>query len=391
MNFVFIIALTTVAVFGQDQYLKKYAAGLDNNLDLLDQGIPNTELLMSFVVFRHGDRTPDEEELKKYPMDQKYENIFFPYGTKSLTNKGKQRGYLVGEYLRGRYDGIISKLYLPNEISVRTTDYARTKMTVLTALSAMYPPLPAQKWNPFLSWQPIPYSTLPSADDDLLYYYNCPRYHDLRKQVYNSPEIQKKFKPYEGLLKLLTIKTGANISTPEDVFYLDNLFQTLANVGVKPPKWAVEVMSKIKEVTKIEYGSEFHNNEMIKLASGVLLADVLNATRALINGDRDQPKLRLYSAHENNVAAFMAAINVFKPHQPKYGSTISLELRKRPLTDQYGFTAVYASEGGSPGVVLPIAGCEEESFCDYNAFVNLTQHVVLSRSDYKNVCFPSIR
>lgn len=43
-------------------------------------------------------------------------------------------------------------------------------MTVLTALSAMYPPLPAQKWNPFLSWQPIPYSTLASADDDVSTY-----------------------------------------------------------------------------------------------------------------------------------------------------------------------------------------------------------------------------
>lgn len=394
MAFVFIMALTVAAVFGQEYYPKIHPAGLTldpkNSLDMLDQGLPNTELVMSFVVFRHGDRTPDEEELKKYPTDQKYDNIFFPYGTKALTNKGKRRGYLVGEYLRRRYDSIISKLYLPNEISVRTTDYARTKMTVLTALSAMYPPLPAQKWNPFLNWQPIPYSTLASADDDLLYYYNCPHYLDVRKQVYNLPEVQKKLKPYERLFKFLTIKTGANISTPEDVFFLDNLFQTLANVGVKPPKWALDVMPQIKEITKIEYGCEFHNNELIKLASGVLLADVLNATTSLINGDRDQPKLRLYSAHENNVAGFMAAIRVFKPHQPKYGSTISLELRKIPLTDKYGFTAVYAPEGGSPGVVLPIEGCEDQAFCDYDTFVNLTHQTVLQRSDYKHLCFPSI-
>lgn len=63
----------------------------------------------------------------------------------------------------------------------------------------------------------------------LLYYYNCPHYLDVRKQVYNSPEVQKKLKPYEGLFKFLTIKTGANISTPEDVFFLDNLFQTLVS------------------------------------------------------------------------------------------------------------------------------------------------------------------
>lgn len=73
------------------------------------------------------------------------------------------------------------------------------------------------------------------------------------------------------------------------------------------------------------------------LTAGVLLADILNVTKAAIAGNTDQPKLYLYSAHENNVAALMAAINVFKAHQPKYGSTISLELRRKTSTGEYGF------------------------------------------------------
>lgn len=77
------------------------------------------------------------------------------------------------------------------------------------------------------------------------------------------------------------------------------------------------------------------------LIAGVLLADILNFTRAAIAGNREQPKLFLYSAHENNVAALMAAAKVFKAHQPKYGSTISLELRKRLSTEQFGFTVSY--------------------------------------------------
>ncbi|XP_047545208.1 prostatic acid phosphatase-like [Vanessa atalanta] len=392
MDLLYMVSLMVVAVrAGEEQYHKKFPLGHtlepNNKYDLLDYELANTELLMSFVVFRHGDRTPDEEELKKFPTDTiNYDKIFFPYGKKALTNKGKQRGYLVGEYLRERYDNLISKLYLPDEISVRTTDFSRTKMTALTALSAIYPPPPAQKWNPFLNWQPVPYDTLAYDDDDLLYYYNCPRYLELRQQVYNLPEVQKKLKPYEGLFKFLTIKTGTDISVPEDVFYLDNLFQTLANIGVRAPKWANDVMPQIKEMTKIEYALEYHTSEMIRLASGVLLADALNATNAAIEGKWDQPKLRLYSAHENNVAGFMAAMKVFKPHQPKYGSTISLELRKRILTGQYGFTATYAADGGGPGVVLPIAGCGGQAFCDYDTFVTLTQDHVISRSDHKKVC-----
>lgn len=56
--------------------------------------------------------------------------------------------------------------------------------------------------------------------------------------------------------------------------------------------------------------------------------DILNYTSSYMDGDTEQPKLRLYSAHENNVAALLAATRVFEPHQPSYGATFSVELRK---------------------------------------------------------------
>lgn len=86
----------------------------------------------------------------------------------SFIQKGKQRGFRVGEYLRKRYSNkLISSLYLPDEITIRTTDYARTKMTALTALAAIFPPPQAQRWNPFLNWQPVPYNTEPPETDDV--------------------------------------------------------------------------------------------------------------------------------------------------------------------------------------------------------------------------------
>ena len=73
----------------------------------------------------------------------------------------------MGEYLRKRYNDTLSQLYLPNEIDVRTTDFARAKMTALAALAAMYPPLPEQKWHAELNWQPIPYYTKDIMNDDV--------------------------------------------------------------------------------------------------------------------------------------------------------------------------------------------------------------------------------
>lgn len=38
-------------------------------------------------VFRHGDRTPDQEELDLYPdAAVKSKDLFYPYGMKALTN-----------------------------------------------------------------------------------------------------------------------------------------------------------------------------------------------------------------------------------------------------------------------------------------------------------------
>lgn len=70
--------------------------------------------------------------------------------------------------------------------------------------------------------------------------------------------------------------------------------------------------------------------------SGVFIQEMLNVTNSYIAGDNDQPKLRLYSGHENNVAAVMAATHCFIPHQPNYGSTFSIELRKNKVTEKYG-------------------------------------------------------
>lgn len=80
---------------------------------------------------------------------------------------GKRRACSVGKYLRKNYDGFLSRLYLPDEIVIRTTDYDRTKMTALTAMAGLYPPEPEQRWNPTLNWQPVPYNTPPRDEDDV--------------------------------------------------------------------------------------------------------------------------------------------------------------------------------------------------------------------------------
>lgn len=48
--------------------------------------------------------------------------------------------------------------------------------------------------------------------------------------MYELPEVKKWIEPYESFYSYLSDKTGTNITTPEDVFFLDNLFQTLVSI-----------------------------------------------------------------------------------------------------------------------------------------------------------------
>lgn len=70
------------------------------------------------------------------------------------------------------------------------------------------------------------------------------------------------------------------------------------------------------------------------------MSDFVNVTSAAVQGIDVEPKLTIISAHENNVAALMAAARVFRPHQPGYCSTFSLELRRNRATGRYGVAVI---------------------------------------------------
>ncbi|CAH2265213.1 venom acid phosphatase Acph-1-like [Pararge aegeria] len=388
MRFILLITLIIVSVVCDTQERSPRVIGSSAPItsnDLIEDSLINNELVVSFVVFRHGDRTPDQAELDLYPAWQIDDKVFFPYGKKAITIEGRQRAFLLGQYLRERYNESISELYLPEEISVRTTDYSRTKMSALVMLAALYMPQDRQRWHPDINWQPVPYNTLPLEDDDLLYFDHCTWYNHLKYKVYEIPPIRNIIDSYRDMFKILSVETGRNITTPEEVFFLDNLFQAMAFSTVTIPKWAEEIMPQIKNMTKIDYYVQYYNRELTRLSSGVLLTDIVNITKAAIAG-KEVPKLHLYSAHEHNVAALLAGLRVFVPHQPKYGSAAFLELRRNRVTGKYGVMVMYAPETGGPGLVLPIEDCGGEPICDYDKFISLTQDLLLSRQEYKKLC-----
>lgn len=51
------------------------------------------------------------------------------------------------------------------QVYVRSTDFDRTLMSAEANLAGLFPPSGMQRFNPNISWQPIPVHTVPVAED----------------------------------------------------------------------------------------------------------------------------------------------------------------------------------------------------------------------------------
>lgn len=85
------------------------------------------------------------------------------------------REYKLGAHLREHYGNFLGDIYHASEVSARSTNTDRTKMSLQLVLASLYPPKGAQNWNKDLNWQPIPITSVPRLDDNLMIPEECPK------------------------------------------------------------------------------------------------------------------------------------------------------------------------------------------------------------------------
>lgn len=83
----------------------------------------------------------------------------------NFLQQGKSRAFNLGVMLRRRYADFLGDIYTPEALTASSTDYDRTKMSLLLVLAGLWPPASTQQWNQFISWQPIAINYKPKADD----------------------------------------------------------------------------------------------------------------------------------------------------------------------------------------------------------------------------------
>ncbi|XP_066147759.1 venom acid phosphatase Acph-1-like [Euwallacea fornicatus] len=379
------VAFSTLYVSGDDYFQSEEDNNpneieecFGDNEECLKQPSKNPEtLILSHVLFRHGNRTPDSYQ-EMYPEDPYLNNSFYPYGLGQLTNAGKLREFTIGTTLRQRYNSFLSDMFVPEEVDATTTDYNRTKASLQLVLAGLFPPNEEQMWNRNLMWQPVPYNYAPRNQDRILNAVLCPNFLNMYRKVQESWEMRSHFKKFRKVFNYVSRFSGLNVTTFQDIYNLYFGLSTEEEFGLILPDWTQNVWPQmITDIAIREYSVIMAKPDMRRVASGYFLRKIIEDSKSKIYGKGDPRKIYLYSAHENNIAQFLILLDVFRPHVPNYGAHVIVEVHK--VDGVFGVMVFYQNWENSEPELLQIRGCGE--FCPFEEFVRIMEKYVPENTD----------
>ena len=161
-------------------------------------------------IYRHGDRAPTGP----YPTDPNTNESAWPVEYGELTNEGTRQHYILGQFLRYRYFTLLPARYSPKQVYVRSTDVDRTMESAEANLAGLYPPVPQDKWNAQLNWNPIPVHVVPAQYDVLIGGIppKCNTFDKAFDELMNSEEYDRILAKSKGLRDYLTEHSGYNLN-----------------------------------------------------------------------------------------------------------------------------------------------------------------------------------
>jgi len=321
------------------------------------------------VVFRHGDRTP----AYTYPTDP-YKQFWEEIGLGILTKTGMQQHYDLGRYFRERYGSFLGDRYDARQLYVRSTDIDRTLQSAYCDLAGLFPPDPAQTWNPNLLWQPIPVHTVPDANDTLLEMFSyCPQYDVLDAQIQQSTEYQQMLESYTDLFALLTRETGENVTTTEKVWEIFDVIRVETLYNFTLADWAVNNYTEIQGAAEMDLVWLCPDTATKRLRGGPLLGLMIsNVQNKINNSSTNLMNMYMYSAHDSTIAAFLSALGVYNGLIPPYASTVMVEVHQ--IDSEYYVQMLFRNSTLVDPYALTVPGCVE--LCPLEQFQQLTASVV---------------
>ncbi|XP_063984897.1 venom acid phosphatase Acph-1-like [Diachasmimorpha longicaudata] len=322
------------------------------------------------VIFRHGDRIPESDSYESFPTSPYAEADFYPYRYGQLTNKGKQRAYDLGKYIRGRYSEFLGDTYNPNILTARSSDLDRTKASLQAVIIGMYPPPPEAKWSPELNLNNIEINYVPWNKDSLLLPVVSPKFISAVHEVESLPEVQEEVGKFRGFLEDLSKWTGSKITTMKQCGSVYQGLSGLQSFGLPLPAWTTGIFPKgmLFDAACLHYRIQSYNNILKALNGGAILKYFTKSMLDAVPSEGPpERKIVLLSGHDTNIAGLLATLGTPADPVPDYCSAIFVELWAK---NEAHFVKIHYYPGSSDKrVPLKLPGCDE--LCSLDDFIKL--------------------
>ncbi|VVC34466.1 Histidine phosphatase superfamily,Histidine phosphatase superfamily, clade-2,Histidine acid [Cinara cedri] len=340
------------------------------------------QLIFTTLVYRHGERSFE----KTYPTDP-YANVskYWPMGLGGLSLVGIEREYILGKWLRDRYDRWLPKIYHVDDVFVQSSDFDRTIMSAQANLAGMYPStfLTNDDLNkvPMLSFQPIPIHTVPIfVDNKISSFATCPKYLKEYNKLFDDSKIQKFYDQYQSMFEYIKnnsqLEMGKNAVTSTTLLF-DVLFvETTFNYTL--PKWTKSIYPEpLLTVVKQNIELPTHTLALKRLRGGALLNDIVHRMVEKKNRTLNPNRMIwIYSAHDSTIINLLDSMELFNYAIVPYGAVLMFELRLNK-TGSYVVTLSYRNSTKHEPHLLHLPGCDSVA-CELDQFIDIIRPVLVT-------------
>uniref|UniRef100_A0A915A9R6 Uncharacterized protein n=1 Tax=Parascaris univalens TaxID=6257 RepID=A0A915A9R6_PARUN len=328
-------------------------------------GADDGTLIFVQAIWRHGDRAPTK---RPYPNDPYGENAW-PRGWGQLTNVGMQQMYDLGLFFRRRYGSFIGESFSVNDISLLSSSSDRAVVSAQAMLRGFFPANQQSMWLQGETWQPIPFSSMTSDQDDPMLRptdYVCPKYNSMMSSFEQvAEEVDHE---YSDVFELLSNVTGFEKVGFHEATSIYNIKREVLH-NMSEPFWVfqtwpshdnkttLEILEEIKQLERI---MEFNSSEKAKLRGGLLAANWIERALNVSKDIQKRPKkMMLFSAHDGTVLSLMYTMKIGNDLLVPYSACLIMEIYKRNNNDTE-VKLLYRNSSQTDNVyVMVVPGCKE--------------------------------
>jgi len=384
----------------------------------------NYELTNVIIIHRHGDRSqinkgtgtklkefgaidymwkskmPQPETLQRLAAvanvstdKQQSQDIYdardtyaYPYGM--LTEVGAHQLITLGKILRNNYVGtFLSSPLLKTELSLRSTNYCRTKLSLRGLLVGLYDLSPGDTLEDPSDMEARP------REKETLYAHSdrkpCPSLTNRRNEIFANNYIAKNFPnfiEFESRIASLIGYSG-------DIDWLaarEVLICRYSHQMPMPESVTLEDIQTLDKFAGWVMKYQYDDVTLNRFAVGRLFNDILNNINLSLSGASPH-KLSVFSTHDSTIMAVLSALGINNGIFPLYASNIIIELVKEKQSEERFVRVLYnMKEMQIPACTNSNSNSNSNNlsnskyWCSSDSFFTLLKSFVLD--DYSKQC-----